>query len=305
MAASPSSILGGADSWASDESSTAHRTMMTIKAEVDSWTRRVHQQTGIDNSGENSVVGVGGGGTAVLAPLAGGGNSNRRSLRHAASHPSHSHDGSCSSSGGPPSSVSKRRLDWRNSHRNYRSAPTTTASRDAYVVHYESQQQRRAVRGSSDYPQHSIEVASIYPPAVANRRMLPKRGGSMRETIGASQDVLLLSSSCSSSIAVAVVDGGGGLPQPSVAQQRCQMMASPATKRWRCHTVDCPCSNNVSASCLVGQDRILDAHLVSSHRHSYPSSEELTSPSILPPSSSAIRRHYQRNDDTPVVNHFG
>lgn len=270
MAASPSSILGGADSWASDESSTAHRTLPTIKAEVDNWTRRIHQQT-IDNCGESS----GRISPVSAAPAAAG--SNRRSLRHAASHPSSREDGSPASS----SAVSKKRLDWRNSHRNYRSAPTTAASRDSYALHYES---RRALR---DYHQHSIEAVSVYTAAISNRRMLPKRGGSMRETIVSSQD------SSSSAAAVELTGTATCIPPTIVAQQRCQMMASPATKRWRCHTVDCPCSNNVTA--LSHKDRILEGALA--HRHSFPSSDDLASP------SSYHRRHYHRDDDQR--NRFG
>lgn len=256
MTTSPSSILGGADSWASDDSSTAHGGLLTIKAEVDSWTRQS--------------------GGPVSSDLVQTSGSNRRSLRHAASHPSSREEGS---SPGSPSALSKKRLDWRNSHRNYRSAPTTAASRDSYALHYET---RRALR---DYHPHSIEASSAYQTALSSRRMLPKRGGSMRETMATSQDVSTVSEELSGP--------GSCIPGTTVAQQRCQMMASPATKRWRCHTVDCPCSNNVTA---INKDRMLDCPLAV-HRHSFPSSDELASP------STSHRRHYQRNDD--LRSHFG
>ena len=278
---SPSSLLGGADSWASDESSTAHRN-------AESWTRHhVHhhqqqQQTMADNSGgsgdEVHVSPV-----SVLLPAG-----NRRSLRHAASHPSSYDDGSSASS-----AVSKRRLDWRNSHRNYRSAPTTAVSRDnSYALNYET---RRALR---DYHQHSIEASSVYQAAVANRRMLPKRGGSMRETaLASSQDASSVASSITTT--AELTNAGNCIPGPTVA--RCQMMASPATKRWRCHTVDCPCSNNVTA---INKDLMMEGALTA-HRHSFPSSGELASSPAS--SSSSNRRHYhhQRSEDQQSLSHFG
>lgn len=269
MAASPSSLLGGADSWASDESPTTHRRLLTVNEELDGWTRRMHQQN-IDDT----ITAGGSDNLAVSPVIAKPADGHRRSLRHAATHD----DGSASSS-----AVSKRRLDWRNSHRNYRSAPTAAVSRDSYALNYDS---RRALRS---YHQRSIEAASAYPTALPNRRVLHRRGGSMREPPTDSLDTFR------SSFTAAVVEltsTGNCLASTGVAQQqhpRCQMMASPATKRWRCHTVDCPCSNNVTAS-AVKKDMILLDDPLTVHRHSFPSSGDLISPS-----SSNRRRNYHQH----------
>jgi hypothetical protein len=282
MTASPSSILGGADSWVSDESPTTHRGgLLTVSEERDDWTRREYQQ-----SVDNSIVTGDDDNTPAVSPVIAvpADISRRRSLRHAATHD----DGSATSS-----TVSKRRLDWRNSHRNYRSAPTAAASRDSYALNYDT---RRALR---DYHQRSIEAGSVYSSPLSNRRVLHKRGGSMRETLTA--DGLDASSSSSST---ATELAGNSLPSTSLVQQqpqhsRCQMMASPATKRWRCHTVDCPCSNNVTAS-PVNKDLILHDGALSIHRHSFPSSGELSSPS-----SSNRRRHYHQYRSEDQNKYFG
>lgn len=272
MATSPSSILGGADSWASDESPTTHRGLLTVNEELDGWSRRIHQQ-----SVEESVTAGTNDSLSVSPVVSKSTESHRRSLRHAATHD----DGSANSS-----AVSKRRLDWRNSHRNYRSAPTAAASRDSYALNYDT---RRALR---NYHQRSIEAASAYPAASANRRVLHKRGGSMREPLTDSLDA---SRSSSTAAVVELTSTGNCLASTGVAQQqhpRCQMMASPATKRWRCHTVDCPCSNNVTAS-AVNKDLILVDGSLTAHRHSFPSSGDLlASPSS---SSSNRRRNYQQH----------
>ncbi|XP_045035024.1 uncharacterized protein LOC116930310 isoform X2 [Daphnia magna] len=272
MATSPSSIMGGADSWASDESPTTHRGLLTVNEELDGWSRRIHQQ-----SVEESVTAGTNDSLSVSPVVSKSTESHRRSLRHAATHD----DGSANSS-----AVSKRRLDWRNSHRNYRSAPTAAASRDSYALNYDT---RRALR---NYHQRSIEAASAYPATPANRRVLHKRGGSMREPLTDSLDA---SRSSSTAAVVELTSAGSCLASTGVAQQqhpRCQMMASPATKRWRCHTVDCPCSNNVTAS-AVNKDLILVDGSLTAHRHSFPSSGDLlASPSS---SSSNRRRNYQQH----------
>jgi hypothetical protein len=136
----------------------------------------------------------------------------------------------------------------------------------------------------------------VYSSAHSNRRVLHKRGGSMRETL---TDGLEASSSGSS---MTVELAGNSLPSTSIAQQphsRCQMMASPATKRWRCHTVDCPCSNNVTAS-PVNKDLIMLDGALTIHRHSFPSSEVLSSPS-----SSNRRRHYHQHRSEDQHKYFG
>jgi len=115
-------------------------------------------------------------------------------LHHAASHPS--------TRDATDALVNKRRLDWRNSHRNYRSTPAS-ASRDLAVT-YEA---RRALRDhltiESPPPPPSPAPSSSYSPSVgrsigflpalepgdadigcvSQRRILPRRGGSMREPI--------------------------------------------------------------------------------------------------------------------------
>ncbi|XP_057365663.1 uncharacterized protein LOC130686563 [Daphnia carinata] len=269
MATSPSSILGGADSWASDES--PRRGLLTVNEELDGWSRRMQGAEESAAAGTNDSLSV----SPVASKSTEG---HRRSLRHAATHD----DGSANSS-----AVSKRRLDWRNSHRNYRSAPTAAASRDSYALNYDT---RRALR---NYHQRSIEATSAYPAAPANRRVLHKRGGSMREPLTDSLDA---SRSSSTAAFVELTSTGSCLASTGVAQQqhpRCQMMASPATKRWRCHTVDCPCSNNVTASSAVNKDLILVDGSLTVHRHSFPSSGDLlASPSS---SSSSRRRNYQQH----------
>ena len=114
-----------------------------------------------------------------------------KALRHAASHPS--------TRDATDALVNKRRLEWRNSHRNYRSTPTS-ASRE-HTVTYEA---RRALRDhlTIESPPPSPAPSSSYSPSVGRsvilpsplehndvdigcvqRRALPRRGGSMREPI--------------------------------------------------------------------------------------------------------------------------
>lgn len=150
----------------------------------------------------------------------------KKSLRHASSHPT--------ASSQDPSMVSKRRSDWRNSHRNYRSTPTSTASKEAAAVSYDA---RRALRDQQQPPPHSNMESGVNP----SRRILPKRAGSMKEPpVGSS------SSHRSSNPA---------------------RMQSPSSKRWRCYsTVDYdPCSASSRSSSVVMMETAL-----SGHRHSFP-----------------------------------
>ena len=189
----------------------------------------------------------------------------KRNLRHAASHPS---------TRDPDSSVSKRRMDWRNSHRNFRSTPNSTASRESQSVTYEA---RRALRDYLTVEHHSPAPASgrsqppplrrsptdrseVEPPA-ASQRMQPKRGGSMREYISDR------TSGCQSQTCQpfrwSKVNSFPANPLPS--------RESPSCKRWRCHTVDCPCA--------LPAKEFESALTV--HRHSFPGGDnprdELTS----------------------------
>ena len=141
----------------------------------------------ISSSSSSSGGGGGCGGDQEMAV--------RKGLRHAASHPAPRD---------PESLVNKRRLDWRNSHRSYRSTPGSTASRDANQgVTYEA---RRALRDhttpeSPPLPTptapYSCYGRSIpHPPsdrmdagdANGSRRILPKRGGSTRECVSPKSD---------------------------------------------------------------------------------------------------------------------
>ena len=206
---------------------------------------------------------------------------HKRSLRHAASHPS-ARD---APTGDAVSSVSRRRLEWRNSHRNYRSTPTTSASREAYnsALNYET---RRALR---DYHQQQFQQQpSFDATAYAGRRMLPKRGGSMREG----------HSPCKEAISANDPSGGSNPALSSSGHIRCQMITSPATKRWRCHTLDCPCSHNVSAP-AVPQDLMDGAALV--HRHSFPSSGDVSGAQS---SAQSQRAHYHQHHRDDRTTHF-
>ena len=122
----------------------------------------------------------------------------RKALRHAASHPS--------TRDATDALVSKRRLDWRNSHRNYRSTPAS-ASREHAVTYDARRSLRDHLAVESPPPPPSPAPDSAYPPSVGrsvvlspslerndadicydHRRILPRRGGSMREPISIKND---------------------------------------------------------------------------------------------------------------------
>lgn len=263
---SPTSLGGAPDSWRSSDDS-AHDARLAVRQE--DWTSR--RGNLLDDSGAE---------TADNEPVS---NRHKRSLRHAASHPS-ARD---APAGDASSSVSRRRLEWRNSHRNYRSTPTTSASREAYnaALNYES---RRALR---DYhQQHLHQQPSLDCGAYAGRRMLPKRGGSMREG----------HSPCQDAVATRDPNGGSNPALSSSGHVRCQMITSPATKRWRCHTLDCPCSNNVSAP-AVPQELVDGAALA--HRHSFPSSGDVSGGQSGAGAQSQ-RHHYHQHHRDDRASHF-
>lgn len=152
--------------------------------------------------------------------------------------------------------MSKRRSDWRNSHRNYRSTPTsTTASRDAHnvnvLVTYEA---RRALRdpGPSSTPTADLSGSSYCgSPSTGSsstRRLLPKRAGSMREN-----------------------------PGEHLQQRSAGLRNSPSNKRWRCNTVDYPSSPgpliNNPAGIISKEMLIMESESsLSCQRHSFPNS---------------------------------
>lgn len=148
----------------------------------------------------------------------------KRSLRHAASH--------------PESSVSKRRLDWRNSHRNYRSTPNSSGSRTkTNPVSYEARtalrdylsvEQQRSPSSRSSTLRQSDRSLELEP---ANRKFVLTKAGSMREY--------------------------------ECKKEERHHRDSPTMKRWRCHTVDCDCSLPVKE---------LQSNLTI-HRHSFPTDE--------------------------------
>lgn len=277
VSASPTSLGGGPESWrSSDESALDAR--LSVRPEVldTCWTPRRNLHPA-DEQPDDSGAETAGNQPASSGPGASSSGRHKRSLQHAASHPS-ARD---YSAGDASSSVSRRRLEWRNSHRNYRSTPTTSASRDAHhsALNYET---RRALR---DYQQqHLHQQPSFESGAYAGRRVLPKRGGSMREANSSGKGG---SGVCSAD--PSGVSGSNPVLSSTSGLIRCQMITSPATKRWRCHTVDCPCSNNVSAS-AVPQD-LMDSSAVV-HRHSFPSSGDV---SVGQSSGHGQRHHHHRH----------
>ena len=183
-------------------------------------------------------------------------SAGRKGLRHAASDPS----ARIGIEGSFSASLAKRRMDWRNSHHNYRSAPTTAGSREAQLISYEA---RRALRDPvpSNQNQQLLQQQqqrhqSLTGVGVANgnRRgqhlYLPKRCESMREA-------------------------GDGAEKAIRLQQRfrCRYSPhqSPSTKRWRCHTVDCPCGEESNHP--VTQSKALLEEILAPHRHSFPCSD--------------------------------
>ena len=190
-------------------------------------------------SGSGSTNNLDGHHFAMMDPSAGGGK-NKKNLRHAASHPT-------ASSQDPNAPVNKRRSDWRNSHKNYRSTPTSAsaASRDAAAAHsvafYEA---RRALR---DQP--------LLDNNGGGRRIPPnKRGGSMKEPIPAHQRL-----------------NNSNNPR-----------LQPANKRWRCYsTVDYDPSftpapggqafGHYKAVTTMSKDLfMMETNALSGHRHSFP-----------------------------------
>lgn len=169
-------------------------------------------------------------------------SASRKGLRHATSDPSARVDGS------HPQSLAKRRLDWRNSHHNYRSAPTTAGSREAQLISYEA---RRALRDPNLYSSHQNQQ-----PSGASYRPthLPKRCESMREAGDNADSPMII---------------------PLQQQFRCRQSIphqSPLNKRWRCQTIDCPCGGG-STQPIASQSKALLDEILAPHRHSFPCSD--------------------------------
>ena len=183
-------------------------------------------------------------------------SAGRKGLRHAASDPS----ARIGIEGSLSASLAKRRMDWRNSHHNYRSAPTTAGSREAQLISYDA---RRALRDpvashqnhqlvqQQQQHRHQSLTGGV---SNGNRRgqplHLPKRCESMREA------------------------GDGAEKAISLQQRfRCRYSPnqSPSTKRWRCHTVDCPCGEESNHP--LTQNKTLLDEILAPHRHSFPCSD--------------------------------